>query len=341
MNLNIPYPTQDYMVNISCMTYNHEKYIEDALKGFVMQKTNFSFCALVIDDASTDGTAEIIRKYEKEYPDIIKAVYLNENHYSQHKSKREYYTPWRERSKYIAICEGDDYWIDPYKLQKQVDYLEEHPEYGLIRTNYNKYYQAEDRFEHAINDKESYIKDTFEDYLINAWFMAPCTIMYRKEYSNIHFLRKFSVGTLPIVLEAALNSKIACLPDITTVYRVLNNSASHFNDYKKRISFIDGIYDIQVFFVYRSKRFDLLQNAKIKTLKAKYSYAFSYKKRKDTIKYIYSIGIAENNQTSISLIRNLQKYKLLNLYWLYLLYQSWYKKIIYQIKHTIWLLLNK
>ena len=126
-----PLPDKDYMVLIRCFTYNHEAYIEDALKGFVMQKTNFPFVAVVVDDASTDRTADIIRKYEKEYPDIIKGVYLKENHYSQKKKKAPYIQPWRDRCKYEAICEGDDYWIDPLKLQKQVDFLERNNDYVL------------------------------------------------------------------------------------------------------------------------------------------------------------------------------------------------------------------
>lgn len=132
---NIPMPQQDYMVVVQCSTYNHEKYIEDALKGFVMQKTNFSFCALVTDDCSTDGTADIIKKYAAEYPDIIIPILLGENHMQHKKSRDPYIGPWHKRAKYFAICEGDDYWTDPMKLQKQVDFLEEHNEYGFVGTN--------------------------------------------------------------------------------------------------------------------------------------------------------------------------------------------------------------
>ena len=115
------------LVAIHCLVYNHEPYLRDCLEGFVMQQTNFPFVAIVHDDASTDGSATIIREYETKYPHIIKPIYETENQ-------------WRKPdgslgrimnqaidatgAKYVAMCEGDDYWTDPLKLQKQVDILE-------------------------------------------------------------------------------------------------------------------------------------------------------------------------------------------------------------------------
>ena len=122
------------IVSIACNTYNHEKYIADALEGFVSQKTNFPFEVLVMDDASTDGTADIIREYEKKYPELIKPIYQTVNQYSKGlnpgKQNRD-----RAVGKYIALCEGDDYWIDDHKLQKQVDYMETHPDCTFCFTN--------------------------------------------------------------------------------------------------------------------------------------------------------------------------------------------------------------
>lgn len=122
------------MVSIVCNTYNHEKYIRDALEGFVNQKTDFNYEILVYDDASTDNTAEIIKEYEEKYPELISPVYQKVNQYSRglrpSKQNRE-----RAVGKYIALCEGDDYWIDEYKLQKQVDYMESHPECTFCFTN--------------------------------------------------------------------------------------------------------------------------------------------------------------------------------------------------------------
>lgn len=118
-------------VFVRCLTYNHEKYIEDALKGFVMQKTDFPFLAVVIDDCSIDGTADIVRRYEAQYPDIIKGIYLPHNFRSRGEDKRPYYQEYVDKATYWAECEGDDYWTDPYKLHKQVDFMEANPEYSL------------------------------------------------------------------------------------------------------------------------------------------------------------------------------------------------------------------
>ena len=118
-------------VFVRCLTYNHEPFIEDALKGFVMQQTDFPFLAVVIDDCSTDGTADIVRKYEAMYPDKIKGIYLPHNFRQTREDKRPYYQEYVDKAKYWAECEGDDYWTDPMKLQKQVDFLEENEDYAL------------------------------------------------------------------------------------------------------------------------------------------------------------------------------------------------------------------
>lgn len=112
------------LVSVSCITYNHAPYIRKCLDGFLMQKTNFEFEIIIHDDASTDGTADIIREYEKKYADIIFPIYQKENQWSKGKKPNWDFNAPRWRGKYIAICEGDDYWTDPLKLQKQVDFLE-------------------------------------------------------------------------------------------------------------------------------------------------------------------------------------------------------------------------
>ena len=118
------------LLSIICITYNHKDFIRQALEGFVMQKTNFKFEVLIHDDASTDGTADIIREYEAKYPDIIKPIYQKENQFSKGVHILKTFIYPRVLGKYVALCEGDDYWTDPNKLQKQVDFLEAHPEYS-------------------------------------------------------------------------------------------------------------------------------------------------------------------------------------------------------------------
>lgn len=116
---------QGVLLHIVCLAYNQKDYIRECLDGFVMQKTNFRFNAIVHDDASTDGTADIIREYAERYPDIIIPVFEEKNQfYTGHVYDKVFPLV---TGKYVAQCEGDDYWVDPDKLQKQVDYLETHP----------------------------------------------------------------------------------------------------------------------------------------------------------------------------------------------------------------------
>ena len=115
------------MVSVVCLTYNHAGFIRDALEGFVAQQAPWRFEVLVHDDASTDGTAEIVREYEKRYPDLIRGVYQTENQFSKGVSIPRTFLYPLIRGRYVALCEGDDYWTDPHKLEKQVAALEAHP----------------------------------------------------------------------------------------------------------------------------------------------------------------------------------------------------------------------
>lgn len=117
------------LVSVCCTAYNHEKYIRNCLEGFVNQKTNFKYEVIVHDDASTDSTPNIIREYVEKYPEIIKPIFQKENQYSQGVLIYEDYLYPKCNGVYIAFCEGDDYWCDENKLQKQVDVLENNPSY--------------------------------------------------------------------------------------------------------------------------------------------------------------------------------------------------------------------
>lgn len=240
--------TRSLMVTIRCLTYNQEKYIRQCLEGFVMQKTDFRFEAIVHDDASTDGTADIIREYEAKYPDIIKPIYEIENQYSKHDGSLGRILAEHTRGKYIAICEGDDYWIDPLKLQKQVDFLESHPDYGLIYTNHFN----------RIGDKVIEFREkgytTFDELLISSGIgtLTACyrVNLYLKYIEEINPQeKKWLMGDAPLWKYLAYNSKIKFIPDYTAVYRILQNSASHSTNYEKKIRFIESGHQIQSFFI--------------------------------------------------------------------------------------------
>jgi glycosyltransferase involved in cell wall biosynthesis len=118
------------LVSISCTTYNHVCFIEDAIRGFLIQKTNFPFEIIIHDDASTDGTQNIISNYENEYPNLIRTIFQTQNQYSRGVKPGEFLFP-AYRGKYVANCEGDDFWTDPNKLQIQVSFLEKNPDFVL------------------------------------------------------------------------------------------------------------------------------------------------------------------------------------------------------------------
>ncbi len=124
---------EEILVSICCITYNQESYIRDALEGFMDQKTSFLYEVLIHDDASTDGTADIIREYARRYPETIKPILQTENQYAKglYNISGTYNFP-RARGRYIAMCEGDDYWTDRHKLQRQVDFMEAHPDCSLV-----------------------------------------------------------------------------------------------------------------------------------------------------------------------------------------------------------------
>ena len=220
-------PNQDYKVVIRCSTFNQEKYIEDALKGFVRQKTNFPFCAIVVDDCSTDGTAEIIKKYEAEYPDIIKGLYLPVNMFGNPK-KMEYIKPWEDRAQYIAMCEGDDYWIDDYKLQRQVDFLDSHPDYmmhfhnAIVRDDNHK---LPDFIMSDFSSGDFDIKLLFEK-----WQLPLASVLFRKELYDSSIYKKLAkikgFGAIRFIAAAHLG-KVYGLSECLSVYRKNEGGISH------------------------------------------------------------------------------------------------------------------
>lgn len=220
-------PTKDYKVLIKCMTYNQEEYIEDALKGFVRQKTNFPFCALVVDDCSTDSTAEIVKQYELDYPDIIKGIYLPVNMYGN-PEKQNYIKPWEERAQYIACCEGDDYWIDDYKLQRQVDFLDTHPEYMMHFHNALVRYQNHNRPDRLISNFQSGDFDTA--LLFEKWQLPLASVLFRNEilYSKeLAELNKVKRGGFCLFIAASLLGKVYGLSECLSIYRKNDGGVSN------------------------------------------------------------------------------------------------------------------
>ena len=268
MKQNLPIVNKDYLVLVRCYTYNHSKYIENALKGFVVQKTNFPYVCLIVDDASTDGAQDVIKSflnsecemgnakfYDVDTAYIIEAqhrtnilctmvVYLlKENLYKQPTKKTALITPWRNHCKYEAMCEGDDYWINPLKLQMQVDYMEQNPDCSLVYTNINVYNEKlkkmkEDRFKNIVVPKN------FQELVVRAGFFAPCTWLTRITTINEVVKEKSKDGTYTFMLELfANNYKIKFINEICAVYRVVSESASHSDNKRKSYLYGKSVYE--------------------------------------------------------------------------------------------------
>lgn len=222
------------MVTILCLTYNHKSYIRQCLEGFVMQKTNFRFEAIVHDDASTDDTATIVREFAEKYPEIIKPIFEIENQYSKNDGSIGRIMNAHTRGKYVAMCEGDDYWTDPLKLQKQVDFLEANPEYGMVHTNYKVLHHERNIINSNGAGKYKISEgNIFEDLFRGCW-IKTLTVCLRRELYN--YLPNVPEGTftgdLYLFYEIALHSKVHFMNFESGIYRVLSESACHTTNEK-------------------------------------------------------------------------------------------------------------
>lgn len=252
-----------YSVCVRCITYNQAQYVNDTLAGFCAQQTDFPFVCCIIDDASTDGEREILLNYIKHnfeiysnsscntaevaYADVVQGhhitnenchfvlILLKENHWQKglHYKKYSYMREWYEASKYVALCEGDDYWIDPLKLQKQVDYLDSHPDCMLVGTN------GLVLWDNGVK-RPSYFSDIHKsteltpEYIMNHWSMPTASMVFRREVLQDYpeWTKKIYSGDLTLMLISMSKGKVFCFSDLTCVYRkVLGaNSASNVAD---------------------------------------------------------------------------------------------------------------
>ena len=170
------------LVSIQCLVYNHEPYLRQCLDSFVMQKTNFKFEAIVHDDVSTDGSAAIIREYAEKYPDIIKPIFETENQFSKRDGSIQRIMTLACRGKYIAFCEGDDYWTDPMKLQKQVDFMEANPEYSFCCHRFKRFFQDTNKWDddYAFKlYKENEHLEINRYIFFSVWITQPLSALYR------------------------------------------------------------------------------------------------------------------------------------------------------------------
>lgn len=209
-------------ISVHCITYNQEKFIRQALEGFVSQKVNGSYKVYVADDCSTDGTRTIISEFAEKYPEIIVPIFQTQNKGAISNSID---CIRAQTGEYVAMCEGDDYWTDPMKLQKQVDFLDAHPDYAVC------FHPVEVRWENEPERKEIFPTEDFRfhkttltaDDLVQHNFMQTNSVMYRWVFPELESVENFPIGILPgdwfLHLMHAKHGKIGFLPDVMAVYR--------------------------------------------------------------------------------------------------------------------------
>lgn len=212
------------LVSIVCITYNHEKYIRNCLDGFVMQKTTFPFEILIHDDASTDNTANIIKDYEKKYADLIHPIYQTINQYSKKINPGIDYLLPIAKGKYIALCEGDDYWTDSAKLQKQVDFLEANSEYSIcfhdveiVMQDPNTEKTAQDYVIIHNQNRDSF---TFEDLVLLGNLMHTPSIVFRKQPMENYPFSQALTSDYFLSLHNSYFGKIRKIEGTMAAYRV-------------------------------------------------------------------------------------------------------------------------
>lgn len=248
----------NYKVMVQCITYNQSKYIEETLKGFAMQNTDFSFICCVFDDASTDGEQDVLKRWienhckaeeveifdhpltiiyiapDKDNPNCIYAIHLQKVNTWGKPEKREMIAYWEKQCEYEALCEGDDYWIDPLKLQKQVNFMDTNPDYSMCFHKSSVIREYEDEHRSIVklfgNIKEGEYTGI---EILEDWIVPTASVIFRKKTVEITRNANFIYGDIVVFLSCANFGRIYCLGDTMSVYRRnisgISNSSINFD----------------------------------------------------------------------------------------------------------------
>ena len=237
-----------FKVCVQCYTYNHINYIEAAMSGFVDQKTSFPFLVMLVDDASTDGTNKIIERFlhdnfietedcyheDTDYAEIhflrhktndncyFVVYFLKENHFQKKIGKAKYIEKWRCISQYEAICEGDDYWIDPNKLECQASFLDANMDYSACFHNAFVYVKKKDTYYAYLFNEKNKDEDLSIEEAVNEWVVPTASMMYRVEYRNVpSWMAGIYSGDYPRILYFMSVGKMRYFNKVSSVYRVV------------------------------------------------------------------------------------------------------------------------
>ena len=255
-----------YKVCVRCATFNHAAYITQTMDGFCMQQTDFPFICVITDDASTDGAQQVIRQYlneqfeptaplskgqgevfrHKTNSNCYFVVYLlEENHYSQGKSPLVYANPWMEQSDYVALCEGDDYWTDVKKLQRQADALDANRHAVMVYTNFRCVGANGEPVSRPLIERfpqRSHSGDNLPTLFRYGNYVLTLTTMYRREVWDSEAYKCCPVNIdFNLILSAALMGDFIWLPEQTANYRSLQSGMVKSN-LQKGMQMITDIY---------------------------------------------------------------------------------------------------
>ncbi|GAD79631.1 putative glycosyltransferase [Vibrio ezurae NBRC 102218] len=228
-------------ISVVCTTYNQELYISDAINSFLEQITDYRFEIIIHDDASTDRTTEIIKDFETKYPSLIRVIIQKENQYSKGGFRPLMYASRFACGECISFCEGDDFWVDPYKLNDQYEVLLRNSDVSLVYTACNYYHVDSDSYKLVDNTN---IDINFETLIKNN-YIATLTVMLRSKYIDEFYSKyklipgsnKWRMGDYPLWLFLLLRGRSSSISRTTAVYRVFENSASHSNNKDKNLEF--------------------------------------------------------------------------------------------------------
>lgn len=224
-------------VSVCVTTYNLERYIKETLDSIFAQKTNFDYEVLIGDDASTDRTVEILTAFKNKYPDKIKLILHSSN---IGVNRNDYSLISHASGKYIAWCDGDDVWIDRFKLQKQVDILDNEIKFSCVHTSWKNFYESENKYEDNYIKQYEWEKNTYgSGYILNLLLGLDSGIRYSSIVFRAEIVKKFIAAneevwtSLPhkqndfaIFCALADSAPFYALEDITTLYRIRNESLS-------------------------------------------------------------------------------------------------------------------
>lgn len=233
-------PENTIKVSVCVPTFNHEKYIRQMLESAVRQQTDFKFEIVIGDDGSTDRAPDIIREYQDKYPALISAFLHKEN--LGPASPREFagrnnvlHLLKACKGEYVALCEGDDFWTDDFKLQKQADFLDNNPDFSICHHNMQVQYE-DGSPSHFFNSPDQKPVSTIADLLEDKWFIATASLFYRNHFLSHDFAwwhHKAAAGDWALVIQLAAQGKIGFLPETMGVYRKheagLSNVHAHTN----------------------------------------------------------------------------------------------------------------